>query len=109
MSKLEKSVRHEMNHYGAALRSGKYWPFGETGVVPCGSRGYVQSAFADVDNGTCTDITIYTVGDARQRKHAECGDGSVDITECINDYLRGDLDGWDGLIDAIFKQISEAA
>lgn len=98
MSKIEKSVRAEMRPYGPALRAGHY-------AVPGGRRcgdmpkiGYINSAHMDVEGGVCTDIRVYAVGEAMERRdyHGE----SANITDEIQDYLEGETD-WNGMIRAI--------
>lgn len=112
MSYLERSVRKHLRHYMVDLRNGRYWPMGRTGIAPS-PRGpeYIHAAFADVEDGLCTDITIYTSSGYAPR-HYYMYDGVVSITKPLCDYLD-DPDGtYDGLVasicDAIRKHTAQS-
>lgn len=90
MTKLEKSIRHELAYYGPSLRAGHYEKLGTTGTLP--KRGYLNQACADIEDGIVTDIRIYTVGDARERR--DFYGESCDITSAF-DGEYGYLSYWD--------------
>lgn len=97
MKKLEKSIRHELNCYGAGIRAYNYGvPGFSTGIMP--KHGFLDAVYADAENGIVTDIRLYTVGDAKERRDY-CGE-SIDITAAILDYIKNRIT-WDEMISDI--------
>ena len=97
MTKLEKSIRHELKFYGSDLRAGRWGVAGySVGQVPHGFR-FLEGAYCDIGDGEVTDIRLYAYGNAYAAKDVN-GD-SIDITKPIEEYLRGETDrSWDKLI-----------
>lgn len=103
MTKLEKSIRHEMSFYGPRLRAGgHYYVHGMTGDMP--KVGYVSKVCMDISDGICKNITVYTVGDAMDPDHYY-GRCSV-VTDAVCDFITGDTD-WDGMINSIVNTALE--
>lgn len=87
MTKLEKSIRREMKYYGPRLRAWHYGVAGyTTGIVPSDFRT-LSGIFCDVEGVEVTEIRLYCVGDAEERRdyHGEI----IDITELVERYLMG--------------------
>lgn len=108
MSQLERSVRKHLHFYMSDLKKGLYWPMGRTGIAPGDSPRYIRAAFADVEDGLCTDITIYT-DEGRAPRHYYMEDGVVLITKPLCDYLDSPYMTYDGLVDAICETIRRRA
>ena len=106
MTKLEKSIRHEMAHYGVALRSGKYWANGTSGTLPNGFRGFFETAHCDYDskNGIVSDIRIYVYGDAKEER--DYYGRATDISDPIEAYIRNEAP-WDDMIAGIVEIVRE--
>lgn len=105
MTKLNKSIRHCLKGYGPSLRNGHYGVAGyTTGAVPADYQT-IHSVWCDVENGIVTDIRLYAVGDARERR--DYYGETTNITEPIEDYLKCNID-WDSMIYEIEKIIKEA-
>lgn len=111
MTKLEKSIRHALAFYGPSIRAGRYWYPGESGTPPETWRGFVSSLKTDYDRktGLVTDMRLYTVGDAMERR--DYYNQSVDITEPLLRYLSGDYSyaksPWDRMIADMVKTVKE--
>lgn len=106
MTKLEKSIRHELSYIGPGLRAGSYGMAGRhSGILP--RRGLAESLYCDVDagQGTVTGIRMYGPGDARERRDHD-GE-SVDITEALEHFLTGN--GEDYTWDDFVGEIAETA
>ena len=58
---------------------------GETGFAH--GRGIISSAYADADEDGNVRITLYAVGDAMERRHYYGEDGTVDITDEIEEAV----------------------
>ena len=58
------------------------------GEIPDGAE-HLSSVIADYDDGVCTNITTYHVGEAMEPEHYYCSDcnGSVDITDIIVEWM----------------------
>lgn len=81
-----KSINRELPRFDWLRRN--YMFHGELGMAH--GMGYLMSAFANLDeNGDVDSITLYTVGDAMERRHYYRMDGVVDITESIEMALWG--------------------
>lgn len=111
MTKLEKSIRHEMKIYGPELRSGKYYGVcGHTvGDVPL--YGFISLVCARVKDGICTDVNIYTVGDAFTRADYYGEDNDlgmfVNITEEVENYILDNSCDWNDLISDIVEKAKQ--
>lgn len=66
MTKLEKSIRHELAPYGPALRAGHYNAPGHTGFET--ERGTIAAAYCDVNHGIVEGDRLYGVEDALIRR-----------------------------------------
>lgn len=109
MSYLERSVRKHLRFYMSDLRNGRYWPMGRTGIAPSPSGPeYIHAAFADVADGLCTDITIYTSAGYAPR-HYYMYDGVVSITKPVCDYLDDPDMTYADLVTAICQTIRKHA
>lgn len=105
MTKLNKSIRRCLKGYGPSLRNGHYGVAGyTTGAVPADYQT-LHSVWCDVEDGIVTDIRLYAVGDARERR--DYYGESTDITAPVEDYLKCNID-WDSMIYEIEKIIKEA-
>lgn len=63
-----------------------------TGVFPSGIQTFSR-AFADYDgNGNCTEIRTYAYGDAMERRHYYGTGDTADVTDIIEDWMRGEYD-----------------
>lgn len=103
MTKLEKSIRRGLKYFGPKLRAGQYGVQGYTlGDLP--RLGYISSVHCDVEDGAVTDIRLYCVGDAQERR--DYYGESINITEPITSYLQTGPDGWDW--DALIQKIVDA-
>lgn len=107
MSKLEISVRKHLHLYMSDLKKGRYWPMGRVGVPIDRDTGaeYVTGAFADVEDGLCTDITIYASERGLAARHYYMEDGVVSITKPLCDYLDDPDMTYDDLVTAICQTI----
>ncbi len=110
MSYLERSVRKHLRPYMVDLKNGRYWPMGRTGIAP-NPRGpeYIHAAFADVEDGLCTDITIYASENGFVARHYYMYDGVVSITKPLCDYLDDPDMTYDDLVAAICQAIRKHA
>ena len=98
MTKINKSIRHCMKGYGPRLRNRHYSVAGyTTGVVP-NDEATLHSVHCDVENGIVTDIRLYTVGAARERR--DYYGESTNITSPVEEYLKCNID-WDEMIAEI--------
>ena len=106
MKKLEKSIRREMKYYGPRLRAGHYGVAGcITGIVPS-DFSTISGIFCDVEDGEVTDIRLYCVGDAEERR--DYYGESIDITEPVKRYLMGMSEwSWSAMIREIVDTINE--
>ncbi len=111
MSKLEISVRKHLHLYMSDLKKGRYWPMGRVGVPLDRDTGaeYVTGAFADVEDGLCTDITIYASENGLAARHYYMYDGVVSITKPLCDYLDDPDMTYDDLVTAICQTIRKHA
>lgn len=104
MTKLEKSIRREMKYYGPRLRSGHYITPGFVGMVPV-DFGTLCGVFCDVGDGEVTDIRLYCVGDAKERR--DYYGETIDITEPVKRYLMGMSEwSWSTMIQEIADTIT---
>ena len=104
MKKLEKSIRHALTFYGPRLRAGGwYLPLGSVGDPP--KAGYFRSAYADVEDGVVTGIAIYVQSEAIARRHYYNWDGTVDVSEAVEQYIKDSDFGWDALVSSISELI----
>lgn len=63
-----------------------------TGVFPSGTQTF-SHAFADYDgDGNCTEIRTYAYGDAMERRHYYGTGDTADVTDIIEDWMRGEYD-----------------
>lgn len=101
MTKLEKSIRHEMAGYGPGLRAGHYNAPNHAGFMT--KYGTIAAAFCDVEDGIVTDIRLYDYSEGRipQDYYKE----SCEITDAFyNQHGTGYFDGnydWDDFIEQI--------
>lgn len=96
---METSVNECMKYYEKELKEGNYTYHGFSGMLPDCHMGQINKVVADIlDNGTCSDIVIYTVGAAMKKDHYY--GGGIDITEPVVDFLKGRLE-WDEMIQEI--------
>lgn len=80
-----KSINAAMPRLDAIRKN--YMFHGETGYAH--GYGYLKAAFADLDdNGNVTNITLYAVGDAMERRHYYNEPGTIAITYAINAALE---------------------
>lgn len=104
MTKLEKSVRHELSYIGPGLRAGSYGLVGHfVGVMP--SRGLVRALYCDVDteHGIVSDIRMYGSGDALV--YRDYYGESVNITGALDHYFLDHYYTWDDFV----REITEVA
>ncbi len=107
MTDLEKSVRKNLHSYLGSVRSGLWQPMGATGMMP-GNFSVLGHACADAEDGLCTDITLYSPTDGRERRHYEQGSGVTDITDIIQAWLSGSTeDGADADYDSTVSDICD--
>lgn len=112
MTRLERSVRHELNYYGAKIRAGgHYYVCGySTGDVP--KEGYISRVCARFKDGICTDVTIYTVGSGYAPDDYYCRSNHlgtyIDITGEIESYIMNRMYDWNELIDSIVDSIRDS-
>lgn len=105
MTRLEKSIRHELAPYGPALRAGHYNAPGYTGFET--KRGTIAAAYCDVENGIVTDIRFYGFegGKLSRDYHGK----SCDISSA---FYNADGEGflysydWESLIDDIVSIVT---
>lgn len=106
MTKLEMSVRKALYPYHADLKARRYWVHGMGGMLPDGFIGYISTAVADVEDGLCSDITLYVVGDAQPRKHFSMESGTVNILEAVCKCIESsDKSRYDDLVADICEAI----
>lgn len=106
MTNLMKSIRHEMNQYGPRLRSGHYGVAGyTTGIVPIDYQT-IHSIHCDFESGVVTDIRLYPVGAAMERR--DYNGESIDITDPVKEYLCNNLT-WAEMLSAIEAIVKEYA
>ena len=89
-----KSINSALPRFDQLRR--EYWLHGWTGVMDC-SIGYLDAAYADIDNeGNCVNITIYS-GPGRSPEHyysEQHPDTVVDITEILEGVLDPENSGY---------------
>lgn len=106
MTKLNKSIRHEMRYYGPRIRAGHYGVVGTSsgvGVIP-DDFAFIRRVCCDVENGVVTDIRLYAVNDAMEER--DYNEKSVNITEPVESYVANQI-GWDDMIDEIESIVRE--
>lgn len=103
MTKLEKSVRHELKYYGTALRNGHYVTLGTTGRLKYNFQ-FLKDVYCDFEDGIVTGIRVYGYGDALAVCDYE--GSSYDITEPVENYLSQET-SWDQLISDICDYLIE--
>lgn len=94
MTKLEKSIRRELKHYGPYIRSGYY-----------DSNGRINKVCCDVENGIVTDVRLYTYGQAMERR--DYYRESIDITWPLSNYGGSRIQTWDDAIREILTIVRE--
>lgn len=106
MTKLEKSVRHCMSYYGPALRARKYIYRGFAGAIPDGCMGRIHYFSAKMEDGLCTDINGYVVGQAMNEE--DYYRKNIDITEPVGKLAAHYPEySWDEMISDICDTIRE--
>lgn len=106
MTKLNKSIRHEMRYYGPRIRAGHYGvarTSSGVGVIP-DDFAFIRRVCCDVENGVVTDIRLYAVNDAMEER--DYNEESVNITEPVESYVANRI-GWDDMIDEIESIVRE--
>ncbi|MBM6725078.1 hypothetical protein [Pseudoflavonifractor phocaeensis] len=106
MTKLERSIRHELSYIGPGLRAGSYGLVGHfVGVMP--SRGLVNALYCDVDteHGIVSNIRMYGSGDAMERR--DYYGESVNITSALDHYFTNHDYEWNDFVQEIAEIVQE--
>jgi hypothetical protein len=62
-----------------------------SGITPKGAKR-LRIVFADLDNGDFTGIRVYAYGDAMEARHWYGIGNSANVTDIIENWMRGEYD-----------------